>query len=60
MPGDYCRAMNLQLSRGEVITLLNALIEDIKAYERKGEAYLNLNTLAEKLECFLTEKPAKP
>ena len=51
MPGDYCRAMNLQLSRGEVITLLNALIEDIKAYERKGEAYLNLNTLAEKLEC---------
>lgn len=47
--------MKLQLSRAEAITLLNALIEAIEAYERKGESYLNLNALAEKLEGFLKE-----
>ena len=55
MPSDYTRGMHLELNRAEVITLLNALVNDIEAYEAKGEAIQSLDRLAEKLEERLQE-----
>ena len=53
MPSDYTLGMHLELNRAEVITLLNALVNDIEAYATKGEAIQSLDRLAEKLEAAL-------
>ena len=55
MPSDYTLGMHLELNRAEVITLLNALVNDIEAYAAKGESIQSLDLLAEKVEERLRE-----
>lgn len=61
MPGDHAHPLPLDLNRAEAITLLNSLIEEIEAFEEKGESVYKLNRLAEKLEGIISKnEKSKP